>query len=93
MTPITQKSYVAGHVGVPGLYLVCQLTKGHSNAAPFIAREARQTITQSPICRDYCKGDVRHSQAYNGKARRLLAYMQTHTFKQCIELAMPWFVQ
>ena len=37
-------------------------------------------------------GDVRHSQADIGKARRLLGYAPTHRLDEGIEAAMPWYV-
>jgi UDP-N-acetylglucosamine 4-epimerase len=60
---------------------------------PVVASEARQSITPSPTYRDFREGDVRHSQADIGKARRLLSYSPTHPIKQGVELAMPWYVQ
>lgn len=45
-----------------------------------------------PIYRDFRAGDVRHSQADIGKARRLLAYAPTHRLREGIAEAMPWYV-
>jgi UDP-N-acetylglucosamine 4-epimerase len=58
-----------------------------------ISSEARQSITQSPTYRDFRDGDVRHSQADIGKARRLLGYSPTYPIKKGLELAMTWYVQ
>ena len=43
----------------------------------------------------YCEfrpGDVRHSRADIGKARRLLDYAPTHRLEEGIRIAMPWYV-
>jgi len=45
------------------------------------------------VHRDFRPGDVRHSQADIGKARRLLGYAPTHTLAQGIAAAMPWYVE
>lgn len=42
--------------------------------------------------RDFRSGDVRHSQADVGKVRRLLGYEPTHTLKQGLDEALPWYV-
>jgi UDP-N-acetylglucosamine 4-epimerase len=59
-------------------------------------RQALQThgvdpATQ-PVYRDFRAGDVRHSQADIGKAKRLLSYAPTHAIQQGINVAMPWYV-
>jgi len=46
-----------------------------------------------PIYLDFRPGDVRHSQADIGKARRLLGYQPSHTLLQGIEESMPWYVR
>lgn len=45
-----------------------------------------------PDYRDFRPGDVRHSQADIGKARRLLGYSPTHRLASGIAEAMPWYV-
>ncbi len=45
-----------------------------------------------PVHRDFRPGDVRHSQADIGKARRLLGYVPTHRLADGIAAAMPWYV-
>jgi UDP-N-acetylglucosamine 4-epimerase len=47
---------------------------------------------KAPVYRDFRAGDVRHSQADIGKAQRLLGYKPTHTIKQGMNSAMPWYV-
>jgi len=46
-----------------------------------------------PAYRDFRAGDVRHSQADIGKARRLLGYAPTHTLAEGVAQAMPWYVK
>jgi UDP-N-acetylglucosamine 4-epimerase len=46
----------------------------------------------TPVHRDFRPGDVRHSQADIGKARRLLGYAPTHRLADGIRAAMPWYV-
>lgn len=46
-----------------------------------------------PTYRDFRAGDVRHSQADIGKAKRLLGYEPTHTLKQGLDEALPWYQQ
>ena len=45
-----------------------------------------------PVYSDFRAGDVRHSLADIGKARRLLAYNPTQCIEQGLEIAMPWYV-
>lgn len=46
----------------------------------------------APVHRDFRKGDVLHSQADIGKARRLLGYEPTHTIEQGLDAALPWYI-
>ena len=43
--------------------------------------------------RSFREGDVRHSQADIGKARRLLGYAPTHRLAEGLKEAMEWYVQ
>jgi UDP-N-acetylglucosamine 4-epimerase len=45
-----------------------------------------------PRYRDFRAGDVRHSQAYVGKAERLLGFRPTHRLAAGVGLGMPWYV-
>lgn len=45
-----------------------------------------------PVYRDFRPGDVRHSQADVGKARRLLGFEPSHTLSQGLQVALPWYV-
>ncbi len=44
-----------------------------------------------PIREDFRAGDVRHSQADIGKARRLLGYDPTHDTRSGLRDALPWY--
>ncbi|MCK9510570.1 MAG: NAD-dependent epimerase/dehydratase family protein [Pigmentiphaga sp.] len=45
-----------------------------------------------PEYRDFRPGDVRHSQADIGKARKLLGYTPRFTVRQGLAEAMPWYI-
>ena len=45
-----------------------------------------------PTYRDFRAGDVRHSLADIGKARRLLGYQPTHRIDEGLDEAMDWYV-
>jgi UDP-N-acetylglucosamine 4-epimerase len=45
-----------------------------------------------PEHREFRAGDVRHSQADIGKARRLLGYAPTHPLMDGIHAAIPWYL-
>lgn len=47
---------------------------------------------QQPVFRDFRAGDVRHSLADIGKARRLLGYEPSHVVQQGLAEAMAWYV-
>ena len=49
--------------------------------------------SREPVYADFRPGDVRHSRADIGKARRLLGYVPTHGIEQGIEAALPWYIQ
>jgi len=46
-----------------------------------------------PIYRDFRPGDILHSQADIGKAKKLLGYAPTHTVNEGLEAAMGWYVK
>jgi len=46
----------------------------------------------APTYRDFRAGDVRHSLADIGKARRLLGYEPAHTIGEGLSAAMPWYL-
>lgn len=52
-----------------------------------------ETAFAPPVYREFRDGDVRHSLADIGKARRLLGYEPTHSLDQGLELTAKWFVQ
>ncbi|PND37782.1 Vi polysaccharide biosynthesis UDP-N-acetylglucosaminuronic acid C-4 epimerase TviC [Paucibacter aquatile] len=46
-----------------------------------------------PVYRDFRAGDVLHSQADIGKARRLLGYEPTHLLKEGLDESLSWYVR
>ncbi len=48
---------------------------------------------RDPVYGDFRVGDVRHSQADIGKARRLLGYEPSHAISEGILEAMPWYLR
>ena len=46
-----------------------------------------------PIHRDFRAGDVRHSHADIGKAKRLLGYQPTYRVREGLIEAMPWYLR
>ena len=44
-----------------------------------------------PVYRAFRPGDVRHSLADIGKAKRLLGYTPTHQIREGLDLAMDWY--
>jgi len=47
---------------------------------------------KKPVYGDFRPGDVRHSQADIGKARKLLGYEPQYNVVQGLEAAMPWYI-
>lgn len=45
-----------------------------------------------PVKRDFREGDVRHSLADIGKAKKLLGYQPSHRMSEGIKESMPWYV-
>ena len=56
-----------------------------------MALDAKVTFTP-PVYRDFRKGDVRHSLADIGKAKRLLGYSPDFSVRAGLKTAMPWYV-
>jgi UDP-N-acetylglucosamine 4-epimerase len=51
------------------------------------------TYERKPVCRDFRKGDVRHSQADISKINRLLGYEPEFQIEEGITKAMPWYIK
>jgi UDP-N-acetylglucosamine 4-epimerase len=49
--------------------------------------------TREPARGDFRPGDVRHSLADVGKAKRLLGYEPTHSIGEGISAALPWYIE
>jgi UDP-N-acetylglucosamine 4-epimerase len=47
----------------------------------------------APVHEPFRPGDVRHSQADIGKARRLLGYVPAHDLRAGLREALPWYVE
>ena len=58
-----------------------------------LARTAPRIADRTPVHRDFRAGDVRHSRADIGKARRLLGYDPSHRLADGLRVAMPWYEQ
>ena len=56
-------------------------------------RQHQVHYAREPVHADFRTGDVRHSLADIGKARRLLGYAPTHSIEQGISAALPWYIQ
>lgn len=48
---------------------------------------------QKPVFRDFREGDVRHSLADIGKAKRLLGYAPRYQIREGLDLAMDWYTK
>ena len=57
-----------------------------------IALQVPAAAAVASVNRDFRPGDVRHSQADIGKARRLLGYAPTHRLVDGIHAALPWYL-
>ncbi len=56
-------------------------------------REHQVHYDREPKFTDFRPGDVRHSLADIGKARRLIGYAPTHSIEQGIAEALPWYIE
>jgi UDP-N-acetylglucosamine 4-epimerase len=57
-----------------------------------LARTHEHLRKSKPQYRNFRKGDILHSQADIGKARRLLGYEPTHSIAQGLDEALDWYV-
>ena len=57
-----------------------------------LAGHVPEIACAGPVYQDFRPGDVRHSQADIGKARRLLGYAPTHRLGDGIRAALPWYL-
>jgi UDP-N-acetylglucosamine/UDP-N-acetylgalactosamine 4-epimerase len=56
-------------------------------------RDHQVHYVREPVLSDFRAGDVRHSQADIGKARRLIRYAPTHDIEHGIAEALPWYIR
>jgi UDP-N-acetylglucosamine/UDP-N-acetylgalactosamine 4-epimerase len=68
------------------------LTQLHTLLAGEVSRLRPGLSVATPHYGDFRAGDVRHSLADIGKARSLLGYEPTHTVRQGIVEAVPWYL-
>lgn len=68
------------------------LTQLHGLLAAEVEKLTPGLRVEAPRYGDFRAGDVRHSLADIGKAARLLGYAPTHTVRQGIVEAVPWYV-
>ena len=64
----------------------------HAQIAAALARARPGLAVAAPVHRDFRAGDVRHSQADIGKARRLLGYAPTHDVAAGLAQSIGWYV-
>jgi UDP-N-acetylglucosamine 4-epimerase len=57
-----------------------------------VAASVPSVGSATPVLREFRAGDVRHSLADIGKAKRLLGYMPTHTLEQGLLEAAHWYL-
>jgi UDP-N-acetylglucosamine/UDP-N-acetyl-alpha-D-glucosaminouronate 4-epimerase len=57
------------------------------------AQHVTQLPLAPPVHGEFRAGDVRHSQADIGKARRLLGYAPTHQLQDGIRAVLPWYLR
>src|SRR5208283_5176509 len=64
----------------------------HAELRRYFARMCPHLRDIKPVYLDFRVGDIRHSQADIGKARRLLGYAPTHRLGPGITQAMQWYM-
>lgn len=63
------------------------------NAIKEVMAENGVLYERDPVYQDFRAGDVRHSQADIGKARKLLHYSPLYNFRDGIEKTIPWYLK
>ena len=58
-----------------------------------VLAEHQVHYARPPSHAEFRPGDVRHSQADIGKAKRLIGYQPTHSIEQGIADALPWYIE
>lgn len=57
-----------------------------------LVRERPDLVNATPVYDDFRPGDVRHSNADIGKARRLLGYQPTHLIAAGLDAGLEWYL-
>jgi UDP-N-acetylglucosamine/UDP-N-acetylgalactosamine 4-epimerase len=88
---------VAGPEAINQIYNVAvgdrtTLNDLHAQIAAALKRVRPGLVIEQPAYRDFRAGDVRHSQADIGKARRLLGYAPTHDVAAGLAKSIGWYV-
>ncbi len=68
------------------------LNELHALIGAMVSQARPDCVIQAAQHRAFRPGDVRHSQADIGKARRLLAYAPTHDVRAGLQQAIGWYV-
>jgi UDP-N-acetylglucosamine 4-epimerase len=82
------------------LNTVCNIALGEETTLNELFQMLRQRLLPAhphlrdlkPVYRPFLPGDVRHSRADIGKARRLLGYAPTHNIEAGLDEALGWYV-
>jgi UDP-N-acetylglucosamine 4-epimerase len=92
------RAAVATDAGVPGEVFNVAVHDRTSLAVLFDTLRELLAVIEPGVAqaraehREFRPGDVRHSLADIGKARRLLGYHPTHSLRAGLEEALPWYV-
>jgi UDP-N-acetylglucosamine 4-epimerase len=63
----------------------------HAILRELVVARHRGVRVAAPVHRDFRPGDVHHSQADIGKAKRLLGYAPTHDTREGLAESLPWY--
>jgi len=96
---VVQANLLAATAGVGASGQVCNVAVGGRLSLNELAALLREGIERrhpalsvpAPTHGPFREGDVRHSQADVGKARRLLGYAPTHDVRAGLAVSLPWY--
>ena len=96
---VVQANLLAATCGEDALGKVCNIAVGGRMSLAALFESLRELITQrhpelavhGPVYEAFRPGDVRHSHADIGKARRLLGYDPTYDVRAGLREALPWY--
>jgi UDP-N-acetylglucosamine 4-epimerase len=90
---LADNSSAVGHVYNIAVGDRTTLLQLHLWLAEAMASQRPGLEVMPPVHREFRAGDVRHSQADIGKARRLLGYAPTHDVRSGIRESVRWYVE